>query len=495
VGDIAAGEWLNYSRVFPAGSYLVYLRQSIVNQAQAESFLEKVTSDPFLPDQTTTLVGSFLGRVSGFQYRNVLLTDALGNPAIVRLTDLETLRLRQGTTEAGDALISQNYLVLVPTADPGLQRCRVVALSPTDGSTVNAVDPVINLTIQNFDTDVQPDSIVLKVGGSTVAPTITPSASGATVSYAITPLPPAGSVVSAEVVFTDNFQVKQTNSWSFTLTYKSLNPANRLQGAPGARGFNLRMVQAVAGPALDNSLARAEEQLAIPSIYPAFIDTNTTVQVINQNKAVVGNTGSFPEDYPVPGLYDDSLNSLGNGDNDFVVEMVAYLDLAAGIYKFGAITDDGYKISSGTQLHDGSSGATLAFHNGGPANETFDFVVSAPGLYPFRFLWYERGGSAYGELFSVNRETAERTLINDPAQDTAIKAYLDVVQVRLQASAEVTGPYADDANAVLDAGQKTFTTPASGETRFYRLLGNTPYRITSIKLTGGNVELQYAPAP
>src|SRR6185503_19226737 len=121
VGDIVAGEWMNYSRIITAGSYFVYLRQSIVNQAQAEASLEKVTSDPFLPDQTTTPLGSFLGRVSGFQYRNVLLTDALGNPAIVRLTDLETLRLRQGTTEAGDALISQNYLVLVPTADPGLQ--------------------------------------------------------------------------------------------------------------------------------------------------------------------------------------------------------------------------------------------------------------------------------------------------------------------------------------------------------------------------------------
>ncbi|HXJ61330.1 MAG TPA: hypothetical protein VNU68_32200, partial [Verrucomicrobiae bacterium] len=490
VGDIVAGEWLNYSRIVTPGSYLVYLRQSIVNQAQAEASLEKVTGDPFLPDQATVPLGSFLGRVSGFQYRNVPLSDASGNPVIVRLTDIETLRLHQGTTEAGDALISQNYLVFVPTADPGLQRCRVVSVSPGDGATVNTVTPTINVTIQNFDTEVQTDSILLKVNGNTVPATVTPTAAGATVAYDLSPLPPAGALNTAQVIFTDNFQVKQTNSWSFTVTYKSLNPANRLQGAPGARGFALRMVQAPAGPALDNSLARAEDQLAVPSPYPAFMDTNTIVQTINQNKATAGSAGSFPDDYPVPGLYDDSLNSFGNGDNDFAVEMVAYLDLAAGIYTFGAITDDGYKASAGAQLHDASSAAVIAFHNGGPANETFDFVVTEPGLYPFRFMWYERGGSAYGELFSVDRATAARTLINDPASDSAIKAYVDVIQVQLQSSAEVTGPYTKDPNATLDVAQKKFTVPANGEHRFYRLLANTPYRMT-INLVGGNVEISY----
>ena len=497
VSDIAAGEWMNYSRFFVPGSYLVYLRQSMVNLAQGECVLEKVTSEAFLPNQTTTPLGSFLGRLSGYQYRNVLLTDALGNPAIVRLTDFDTIRLRQVTTPPGDAGIAQNYLLLVPTADPGLQRARVVGVSPADGTTVNTVAPAINVTIQNFDTSVIVDSIELKLNGNTVPATTTETASGATVNYNISPLPPSGSLNTAQIIFRDNFNVIQTNTWTFTVVYETLNPANRVQGAPGARGFRLRMVQAVSGTALDNSLARAEAQLAVPSPYPAFMDTNTTVQVINQNKLLSGASGHFPNDYPVPGLYDENSSSFGNGDNDFTVEMVAYLDLPAGIHTFGAVTDDGYKASSGSQLHDTSSEALIAFHNGGPANETFDFVVTQPGLYPFRFMWYERGGSAHGELFSVDRTSAARTLINDPESAGAIKAYLAVTsaQVQLQTAPDVTGPYAEDPNAVHDAGQNTFRIAPNGSRRFYRLVSTTAYRITAIRLVGGNVEIQYASAP
>jgi hypothetical protein len=497
VTDIAAGEWMNYSRFFQPGSYLVYLRQSIVNLGQAEAVLEKVTSDHTQPNQTTTPLGSFLGRLSGYQYRNVLLTDALGNPAIVRLADFETIRLRQATTQPGDAAIAQNYLLLVPTPDPGLQRARVVNLSPADGATVNTVTPAISVTIQNADTSVDIDSIVLKLNGSNVDATATATDSGATVTYDISTLPPSGSVNTAQVIFTDNFDVTQTNTWTFTVVYESLNPANRAQGAPGARGFHLRMVQAPAGQASENSLARAEDQLRVPSPYPAFMDTNTTVQVINQNKFLSGSAGNFPNDQVVPGLYDEASTPFGNGDNDFVVEMVAYLDLPAGVHTFGVVTDDGYKASSGSQLHDASSEAVIAFHNGGPANETFNFVVTQPGLYPFRFLWYERGGSGHGELFSVDRSTGTRTLINDPENEGAIKAYLDVAQgqVQLETAAELAGVYAADPNAVHDAGQKTFRVPPSGSRRFYRINSTTQHRISAIRLVGGNVEIQYTSTP
>ena len=495
VGDIVGGEWMNYSRAFTPGSYLIYLRQSIVNLSQAECALEKVTSEPFLVDQTTVPLGSFLGKVSGFQYRNVLLTDALGNPTVVRLNDIETIRLRQITTPPGDAIISQNYLVLVPVADSGLQRCRVVSVSPGDGATVNTVTPVIGVTIQNFDTAVQVDSIILNVNGAPVPAMAMPTASGATVSFDFSPLPPAGSLNTAQVIFTDDTQVKQTNTWSFTVAYRSLNPTNRIQGAPGERGFHLRMVQAPSGSALENTLQRAEDQLAVPSSYPAFIDTNTTVQTINLNKRIFGSVGEFPDDVVVPGLFDEALNSLGNGDIDFAVELVAYLDLSAGIHTFGAFTDDGYKASSGSQLHDASAGATIAFHNGGPISETFDFVVTEPGIYPFRFMWYERTGDAYAELFSVDRATGVHRLINDPANDDSIKAYLDVVRMQLLSAADVTGPYVADPNAVLDGSRNTFVTPASGDARFYRLLSPTAQRISSIRLTGGNVEIQFTAAP
>jgi hypothetical protein len=496
VVDIAAGEWLNYTRFIPSDSYHVYLRQSIVNLAQAESILERVTNDPSLPGQETVPLGSFLGRLSGFQYRNVPLTDALGNLVIVRLADNMTFRLTQNTTQPSDGFIAQNYLIFVPTADPGLQRCHVTSVTPADGSSPTTVTPVLSATIQNLDTSVDESSIVLQLNGQTVAATVTSTANGATASFDISPLPPAGVLNHARVIFADNLHVSQTNDWSFTLQFHDLNPANKLAGSPGDRGLLVRMVQSPPGTATDNSLTRAEGQLAIPPAYPIVMDTNTILDVINMNKVQGATAGVFPNDSLVPGLYDSDGVSLGHGVDDFTVETVAYLDLAAGIYTFGAITDDGYKCSSGTQLHDTSTAGNLGFHNGGPANETFDFVVREAGLYPFRFLWYERGGSGYGEWFSVDRTTGAQTLINDPSSAGAIKAYVSAAHAptTLQSAPEVTGPYEDDATAVLDSAQSKFTLLASGERRFYRLKAATPQKI-DIQVSGGNVTIHFAPAP
>jgi hypothetical protein len=176
---------------------------------------------------------------------------------------------------------------------------------------------------------------------------------------------------------------------------------------------------------------------------------------------------------------------------DFTVEIRAYLDLPAGLHRFGVVTDDGYKISAGATPADKTP--LLAFHNGGPANETFDFVVPVAGLYGFRMVWYERGGNAFAEWFSVDLATGTRTLINDPDSPNAVKAYQDVVPapaVKLQSSAVVTGFFADTA-ATIDTVAKKVTVPASGAAHFYRLSSATALRITSITLAGGNVVITY----
>ena len=50
--DIEADEWLQYTRNFTPGSYEVYLRQSVVNMAAAESVLELVTGNTSQPTAT-----------------------------------------------------------------------------------------------------------------------------------------------------------------------------------------------------------------------------------------------------------------------------------------------------------------------------------------------------------------------------------------------------------------------------------------------------------
>ena len=119
VGDIEEGEWLNYTRTYPNGDYLVYLRQAQFDMPEAKSTLELVTSATGEEEQTTEVLGSFFGSESGVEFRNVLLTDGTGKePVIVKLGGKATLRLAQHITDPNDLYLVQNYLVFVKYEEP-----------------------------------------------------------------------------------------------------------------------------------------------------------------------------------------------------------------------------------------------------------------------------------------------------------------------------------------------------------------------------------------
>ena len=271
-----------------------------------------------------------------------------------------------------------------------------------------------------------------------------------------------------------------------------MNPAWRVDGTPGTPGWGVHVVQAPAGSNLANSINRAEDQIKNGSTIPRAVDVTDTAVMLNYNKkSTVDNhrtSGVFPDDLPVPGI---DPATTGNGLDDFTAEMVAYVRLEKGIYRFGVISDDGYKLSGGRNLHDPDN--ALGFHTDGVANDRLEFYVPASGLYPMRALWYERGGEGYFELFSEDRATGEQILLNDPDNAGSIKAYMDVVlpTIGLQSSAAVSGPYADEAGAVVDAGAKSVTVSPAGEARFYRLTGTSALHIKGIQLKGGKAVLTY----
>ncbi len=491
VGDVAAGEWLNYTRTFTTGSYEVYLREAVVNLTASESVLELVTSDPTQPGQTVSVLGSFFGDSTGYTFRNNPLTDGTGlNKVVLNLSGTKTFRLRQVTADGGGGNRYFNYLVFVPVAGGGKQRATVSSVSPANNAVYHSVQPMVTATILNRETTVNVGTVVLRVNDAPVGATVTPTADGASVSYALSPLPAPNSVINCQVTFQDSDGEEVVASWSFTLAYHRLDPANARPGPGVTRGFRGRMVQAPLGSNLDNDLARAEEQLRPNSSIPALIDANFSVSVVNQtqNDQPAGHftaANGYP-DAVVPGL-----DEFMNGTDDFVVEVQAWLQLSAGIHRFGVMSDDGYKVSSGATP--GSKEPIVAFHNGGPADETFDFVAPADGFYPFRMIWYERGGGAHGEWFSVNLTTGERTLINDSTKPGAVLAFEDATAappVQLESSAAVNAGYAVDASANVNLGTKTITVNASGEARFYRLQGVTA-RIKSISVSGSVVTLIY----
>src|SRR5256886_12064245 len=185
VGAIATGEFLNYTRTFTAGTYEVYLRESLVNMARAEAALEKVVTDRTQPNQSTKPLGSFIGALTGYQYRNFPLTDGFGqSKVVVRLSGVESLRLHQVTAEASDGGIFQNYLILVPVPNPGVLPAIVMSVSPGPGARVETVAPVVSVNIQNRDTSVRTNTIGLILNGGAVTPLITSDANGAVVTYA-----------------------------------------------------------------------------------------------------------------------------------------------------------------------------------------------------------------------------------------------------------------------------------------------------------------------
>ena len=486
VGDLATGDWQNYTRDLAPGSYEVYLREAVANLAQAESVLELVISDRSATSQTVRLLGSFLGTRTGFEYRNFPLTDGSGqNKVTLRLSGPTTLRLRHVTADTGDASRYLNYLALVPVADPGLVRASVASLSPSPDSTTATSDLRLVVGLENHDTTIVPASIVLSFNGAPVIPLVTNTPSGVEVTAVIAALPPSGSLNTARIVFQDNLGVSQTNLWSFTITYASLDSATRAAGTGRTPGFNVRLVQAPgADGLLENSLQRAESQLGVNSSIPRVIDTNVIVEVINFSQSGPGSSdGGFPDDLGLPGAEVDF------GTDNYALEVRTFLQLPAGVTRMGVRCDDGYKLASGAQPD--ANTPPLAFHNGGPADETFDIVVPAAGLYPFRLIWYERGGGAHLEWFIIRRDTAAPYLINSSDSQVTAFADLNAPAITVESAPDANGPFVTEAGAIVNATTHTITLPRNSEQRLYRLRGATGLKLLNVSVGAQLVSVIY----
>ncbi len=266
-----------------------------------------------------------------------------------------------------------------------------------------------------------------------------------------------------------------------------LRAANSLPlGSFPFRGWDLRMVQ-TNGPTLGSSLARAEMQLAVPPLIPFQVTTQTVMQVLNFNDggngATANNFGYFPGASPIPGL-------APNGTHDNIAcEMFAYLELTPGPHRFGAVSDDGFQLRSGAGLRDADA-TVLGVSDGHTFNGTFDFVVEAAGLYPVRCVWYENGGDAWFQLFSVDlNDPNARILVNDSTEPAGVvKAYLPL---RLVAAPTLSGPYATPPGATIDPVNKIVTVPKAGSSQFYQMQTVTPVTIKTIQVVGSNVVLSY----
>jgi hypothetical protein len=116
VGYNNTGKWYNYTRVFPAATYAVYARMASGSASPFMSLeLDRVTSDPAQPNQTTNLIGFFSRSATSsfYDFVTVPLTNTAGGGVFLQLSGPNTFRLA-----IAHQYLCVNYLAFVPVVPP-----------------------------------------------------------------------------------------------------------------------------------------------------------------------------------------------------------------------------------------------------------------------------------------------------------------------------------------------------------------------------------------
>ena len=426
VGWFDVGEWLNYTRTFAPGSYLVYARLASGNADNFVATLDEVTGDRTKPNQTTSPLGRFINAGTGGWQNYVLvpLTDALGNKVVAKFSAVKTVRF---TLLSGG--LNFNYLVFVPAASQGSTPPIITAAYPQPNATRVALDGPISLTINDKETKVQAGSVSLSLNDVdiTAAALVDTAAPLTTVKYTPTAFWPNNATNKVTLVFTDNTTRKFTNVWFFTTLDTNgvvLLPASLAMPVASGQlpGFDVRIVQAPIAPGLSNDIARANAQLAgVLTISNAVVVTEAfgsdMPSVINYN-LTTANAGNFTNKtvFPIPGL-----DPVAGNINNLALEAVAYLQLNRGNYWMGVNSDDGFVVTAGVTPADTNLVLGSANLGKGASDVMFNVLVETNGIYPFRLVYFQGGSAASVEWFTRDPLTDQRTLIN--AANSTVKAF------------------------------------------------------------------------
>jgi hypothetical protein len=287
---------------------------------------------------------------------------------------------------------------------------------------------------------VNANSIQVTLNGGAIVPNIGKTNAVTTIAYTSATPFVSGSTNTVVLTYTDSSGGgNKTRSFDFVApTYATLTPDYAV-GAPDTSkpGFRVRVNQIDAGGTTvePNTIAFAEQQLAgtvtntaTGQPYPNSATPNTDSTfvyleptVINYDATGTGNNGTFTPDNQMPGF--PGSGPTGGSDNA-AAEILTYLTLPAGIVTMVVASDDGFRVSSATNVTDPHNALTLGIFNAGRgvADTIFNFHAQQAGTYPMRLVWENGNGGANVEWFTINAD-GTKVLINDTATPTAIKAY------------------------------------------------------------------------
>lgn len=290
------------------------------------------------------------------------------------------------------------------------------------------VDPTtvsITAVIRNGATDLDADSVSLTLNAGSITPEIDTSGDDTTITYTSESIYAAGSTNVVVLDFTHDGGTMESRSWTFVVTdYSTLDCARGVAMDSGSeRGINYfvhhnQQTEGVGNiQQTEDRLASDVENQADPA--RGYVEVVNFQQDGNQHGRFNDGNG-FPENL-IPGL--------DAGDqNNIAAEFTAYLEFPeAGYYRMGVNSDDGFKVSLGGPGDRGPVDNARAnalvgaeYNQGRGTGETpFGFEVPVAGLYPIRLIWWEGGGGADCEWYSIAPD-GTRTLIN---AEGGLKAY------------------------------------------------------------------------
>ncbi|MCI0536301.1 MAG: hypothetical protein L0Z50_13860, partial [Verrucomicrobiales bacterium] len=300
-------------------------------------------------------------------------------------------------------------------------------------TTVSATPTRVTATITDTDWLKVDESkgVSLELDGAAVTGSASRADTQVLVSYAHPQIFAAKSAHQLKVTFTTATGKSVAETVGFTTPDWTALPTGLATAAGTGTEPGLRWRTHQLGTGRDTRVAAAEQQLAGTlgtSIHdPAGQGTDGfySISLVNfdQGPADAGRFNSAAEgalavvDEAIPGIPGT------DGTNDNVAgEALAFLEIPqAGLYTMVVNSDDGFQVSAGT-ANNPSAYVLGQFDAGrGAADTVFYFKVDQPGVYFFRLLWFEGGGGANVEWFTVNAD-GTRALVNG-GQTGALKAF------------------------------------------------------------------------
>jgi hypothetical protein len=308
----------------------------------------------------------------------------------------------------------------------------VVSAAPWPGQVgVNPQDVQVQIIFADgAGATVDVNSIVLTVNGTTPPKTVVRVGNRVRATASIAGLLPGGLEIPVSFQYTAGGQAK-SGSYSFTtIDYPTLPPALGTDIGTGATaGMRWRTHQLNEGRG--TTIALAEQQLA-GDLGPSFHNTTGqgadgffAIDFVNFDEAA-GAQGNFTANAAAPQNVADVLipgipgTATANTDN-IAAECFAFLELQPGFYTMVVNSDDGFEVSMGNATE--PKYLSLGEFDGGrgASDTVFYFGVEKAGVYLFRLLWFEGGGGANVEWFTVNPD-GSRALVNG-TQTGSLKSF------------------------------------------------------------------------